>query len=504
MTKVFSAIHELGGIREIKKSSYWQQKFLYPFLFQDHLYGIVYNSFVNESEYVRNTTIHGLTYGFDFVMLKRLIKKLHQSESLSILFDELTNQSQFVREILMIASNPIFQPRIRDPAGRRNEWNGYQSIHSVFPFIEDRIHNPSNYLDITIPHCVHPEILIRICRKHILDISFLHLLRLILHTSNNFRLPNSSNRVINLFYRFLWNFCTQSIEYCLIHLWKQIYNFQCTPFWFLFEKTELIRKIQSVLKKSNPRLDRTISRKNCLIHYVRSKNHLILVIDGEVFFESIKDWKILFIIFWSKYFHSWLDPCRISVKNLSNNPLSILGYILHTKNDLIKIRIRFFDFSIDTSLVIRGFCGIIPIIFLIRSLAKEGFCNTSGRPICKLSWTTLTDNEIIYRFDRIMRNIFYYYSGCCKKKGLYQLQYIFRFSCAKTLACRHKSTIRTVWKRYGSNFARNFVVLEGAKSIPSNSWRRESNGKRFWCLTITQTNFLADLLRKSKNIYSVR
>lgn len=100
---------------------------------------------------------------------------------------------------------------------------------------------------------------------------------------------------------------------------------------------------------------------------------------------------------------------------------------------------------------------LTPILSIIRLLAKEKFCNTLGHPISKLAWTTLRDDEIFNRFNQIWKNIFYYYSGSIDKKNIYQIQYILRFSCAKTLACKHKSTIRFVWKEHNSNsFAKSF------------------------------------------------
>jgi hypothetical protein len=150
---------------------------------------------------------------------------------------------------------------------------------------------------------------------------------------------------------------------------------------------------------------------------------------------------------------------------------------------------------IHTNLIIKEFCIIIPIVPLIQFLAKEKFCDTTGRPVCRVSWTTLTDHEIFRRFDQIIKNIFCYYSGCVEKKGLYQLQYILRFSCAKTLACKHKSTIRTVWKKYGSNFVTNSVSLENPHSSSWHLYERKN-----WYLNIIEINYFAHLSQKLKNV----
>jgi hypothetical protein len=489
-----SALSSIWDLEKIGRSRYSQQMFLYPFLFQEFLYGIAYNHFVHESKYGKDTT-SGLNNGFHFFKLKRLIKKLHHSDLSYIISKKSINKIQFVQRVLMIIIN-LTPYQTKDQMKRTNEWNSYQSVHSVFPFIEDRISNSMNYLNITLPPVLHPEFLIRIFRKDISDVSFLHSSRFLLHRNKFLTNSNMVYLEKNLFHRFLWNFYIHSIEYYLIYLWDLFYWFQPTSFWFVLNRMDFIRKIRYFLKQSKSQIIENSTKRICSIHYVRYRNNLMLATDGNI--ESIENWKNFFMISFDQYLHSWFEPDRISVRNSNNNPLSILGYVLHAKNDLISFQIQLLDHLVDTSLVIQGFCGVIPITSSIGLLNRIGFCDALGHPVCKLSWTTLTDNEILDRFNRMMKNTYNYYGGCRKKKGLYRLQYIFRFSCAKTLACKHKSTIRNVWKRYGSDFVTSSVFLKDVESIPSNSWRRDSNEKRFWRLNITQTILSSDLLHKSK------
>lgn len=489
---VFSSISEL---EKIGRSRYSQQTFFYPFFFQEYLYGIAYNCFRHESKYGKDTTF-GSSNKFHFLILKRLIKKLYQSDLSYIISKKSIDNFQFVQGILMVINNSI-PIHTKDQMKRTNEWNSYESVHSVFPFIEDRITNSSNYLKITLPLLLHPEIFIRISRNDISDVSFLHSWRFLLHCNKYFTKSDTADSEKNLFHRFLWNLYIRSIEHYLLCLWKQIYRFQSTSFWFFFNRIEFIRKIGYLLKQSNSQKVRNHTEKICSIHYVRYRNNLILATDEGI--EAIENWKNFLVISLDQFLHSWLKPDRLSVENSNNNPFSILGYVFYMKNDFKRLRVLFLHHLIDTNLVIKSFCGVIPIASLIGILTKGGFCDASGHPACKLSWTTLTDNEILGRFNRMMKKSYHYYGGCRNKKGLYRLQYIFRFSCAKTLACKHKSTIRNVWKRYGSDFITNSVSLKDMDSIPSNSWRKDFYEKRFWHLSITQTNFLLDFLQKSGN-----
>jgi len=110
-------------------------------------------------------------------------------------------------------------------------------------------------------------------------------------------------------------------------------------------------------------------------------------------------------------------------------------------------------------IVIKKLDTIVPIIPIIRSLAKTKFCNVMGHPISKPVWANFSDFYILNRFLRICRNFSHYYNGSAKKKSFYQIKYILRFSYIKTLARRHKSTVRTFFKKikFRKNYWKNFL-----------------------------------------------
>lgn len=482
-------------LEKIKKKSSWKQ-FLYLILFQEDFYGLSYNRFTDEKKYRKNK-IHVLNNQFNYLILKRLIKESRQSNFLWIESEQFINKFQFVQEILIIIFNFLFTTQSESFIKKRNEWNSNQSIHSTFSFMENGINNSTFCLDLRIPYLFHPEILIRNFRQHISDTSFIHFVRLILHHKENIINLNQHFYLgKNQLYNLLWNFQIQNFEYSVIYMWKQFYNFQSTLFWFFINQINSVEKLKYISKQSDfVQINRNIYN-NYSIHYVRYQNKFIISADANLNL-FINNWYFLFIFFWEKYFHFWLEPNRLVIRDLSKNYLYFLGYLFRFggNNQSILIKIQLVNILIDTNLIIKEFCTIIPIVSLIRALAKEKFCDTSGRPICKVSWTTLTDHEIFRRFDQLIKNIFSFYSGCIKRKGLYQLQYILRFSCAKTLACKHKSTIRTVWKKYGSTSIGNSISL---KKPESTLWRTYE--KKIWYLNIIQINNLASLSHKVKTV----
>jgi hypothetical protein len=54
------------------------------------------------------------------------------------------------------------------------------------------------------------------------------------------------------------------------------------------------------------------------------------------------------------------------------------------------------------------FDPIVLIVPIIGLLSREILCDISGRPISKLSWANLIDDDILNQFDQIWRIIFHY------------------------------------------------------------------------------------------------
>jgi hypothetical protein len=151
-------------------------------------------------------------------------------------------------------------------------------------------------------------------------------------------------------------------------------------------------------------------------------------------------------------------------------------------------------FLIDNA--IKEFDTLVPIMPLVGSLAKLKFCNALGHPIGKAVWADLSDSDIIERFGRIHRNLSHYHSGSSKKKSLYQVKYILRLSCARTLARKHKSTVRAFLKRFGSELLEEFFTEEEqvfSLTFPRvSSILRRLSRRRIWYLDIICINDLVN------------
>ncbi|RYR39462.1 hypothetical protein Ahy_A09g045013 [Arachis hypogaea] len=106
------------------------------------------------------------------------------------------------------------------------------------------------------------------------------------------------------------------------------------------------------------------------------------------------------------------------------------GYLSNVRLNFLVVRRQILENSFLIEIVMKKLDTIVPIISLIRSLAKAKFCNILGHPISKPVWADSSDFDIIDRS--------------------YRIKYIIRLSCIKTLAHKHKRTLCAFLKRLDS------------------------------------------------------
>ena len=194
------------------------------------------------------------------------------------------------------------------------------------------------------------------------------------------------------------------------------------------------------------------------MHYVRYQGKSILASKDTPLL--MNKWKYYLVNLWQCHSYVWSQPGRIYINKLSKHSLDFLGYFSSIRPNLSVVRSQMLENSFITDNAMKKLDTLVPIIPLIGSLAKVKFCNALGHPISKSTWADSSDFDIIDRFLRICRNLSHYYSGSSRKKSLYRIKYILRLSCLKTLARKHKSTVRTFLKRLGSKLLEEFFTEE--------------------------------------------
>nr|Q5VH50.1 RecName: Full=Maturase K; AltName: Full=Intron maturase [Batis maritima]AAS77354.1 maturase K [Batis maritima] len=447
--------------------------FLYPLFFQEYIYALAHNHRLNRLN--RSSLFQNGDYDnkFSSLIVKRLIFRMYQQNNFIISTKNLNQNTffshnknlyyQIISVVLAVIVEIPFSIRfISSLEGKELvKSHNLQSIHSIFPFLEDKFSHLNYVLNVLIPHPIHLEILLQTLRYWIKDASSLHLLRFYLYEYSNlknFFIPKKST-LNPRFFLFLYNSYVYQYESILFFLRKQSSHLQSNSFGILIERIYFYGKIESLLKVFIKKFQDILwLSKDPFMHYVRYRGKSILASKHGPLL--ISKWKYYFVNLWQCHFYVWSQSKRVHIKQLSKDYLNFLGYLSSLRLNFLVVRSQMLENSYLIDNVIKKFHTKIPMSSIIASLAKARFCNVLGHPISKSTWTDSSDSEILDRFVRIYRNLAHYYSGSSKKKNLYRIKYILRVSCVKTLARKHKSTVRAFLKRLGSDFLEEFLLEE--------------------------------------------
>nr|UVF31011.1 maturase K [Genista tridentata subsp. tridentata] len=441
-----------------------QQHFLYPLIFREYIYGLAYGHDFNGSIFSENVDYDNKS---SLLIVKRLITRMSQQNHLIISAnDSKKNQfwgynknlySQIISEAFAIVVEIPLSLQFNSSSEEAEiikYFKNLRSIHSIFPFFEDKLTYLNYVSDARIPYPIHLEILVQVFRYWAKDVPLFHLLRLFLYEYwNNLITPK---KLISTFLKshlrvflFLYNFYVCEYESIFLFLRNKSSHLRLTSFSVLFERIYFYGKIEHFVEVFAKDFSSILSFfKEPFIHYVRYQGKSILASKNASLL--MNKWKNYLICLWQYHFDVWSQPTTIQINRFSERSFHLLGYFSNVRLNLSAVRSQMLENAFLIELFMKKLETIVPIIPLIRSLAKAEFCNVLGHPISKPLWADSSDFDIIDRFLRICRNLSHYYNGSSKKKSLYRVKYILRLSCIKTLARKHKSTVRAFLKRLGS------------------------------------------------------
>nr|ACJ64931.1 maturase K [Euclea crispa] len=479
-----------------------QHDFVYPLIFQEYIYALAHDHGLNRSIFLENA---GYDNKSSLLIVKRLITQMYQRNHLiycandsnqNPFFGHKTNvYSQMMLEGFAVLVEIPFSLRLISSLKGKEivKSHNLRSIHSIFPFLEDKFSHLNYVLDILIPHSIHLEVLVQTLRYWVKDASSLHLLRFFLHEYRNWNsliTPKKSSfsfskRNQRLFL-LLYNSHVCEYESIFVFLRNQSSHLRSISSGTFLERIYFYGKIEHFVEVFTKDFQAILWLfKDPFMHYGRYQGKFLLAKGTSL----MNKWKYYLVNFWQCYF-MWFQPGRIHINQLSNHSL-FLGYLSSRLNPSI-VRSQMLENSFLIGNAIKKFDTIVPIIPLIGSLSKAKFCNGHiSKP-----WSDLSDSDIIDRFGRIYRNLSHYYSGSSKKMSLYRIKYILRLSCARTLARKHKSTVRAFLKRLGSELLEEFFTEEEqvfSLTFPKASFTsRGLYRRRIWYLDIICINDLAN------------
>uniref|UniRef100_UPI0030E4E655 maturase K n=1 Tax=Drymaria cordata TaxID=191453 RepID=UPI0030E4E655 len=498
--------------RYIELERSWQHNFFYPLIFQEYIYAFAYDHGLKKSNLLETSADRK----YSLLIVKRLMTRMYHQDLLILSANDSHQNdfwghkynfySQMISEGFTVIVDIPFSLLLISSLKRKNKnivkSKNLQSIQSIFPFLEDKLLHLNFGLGILIPYPAHLEILVQALRYWVKDASSLHFLRFFLYEYRNWNSLFTSKKSISTFIKrnqrfflFLYNFYVCEYESILRFLCTQSSHLRSTSYRVLLERVLFYGKLDFLVKVFTKDFGVIFDLfKDPLPHYVRYQGKSLLASKGASFL--IHKWKFYLIDFWQCHFSVWSQPRRIYINGFSTDSLDFLGFLSSVQLHSSVVRSQILENSFLIENIIKKFDSIIPINPLIGSLAKAQFCNGLGHPISKSVWTDLSDSDIIDRFGRICRNLSHYYSGSSKKKSLYRIKYILRNSCARTLARKHKSTVRAFLKRLGSNFLEEFFTEEEkvlSLILPRNSFKSRGLYRGcFWYLDISCIHNLAN------------
>ena len=102
-----------------------------------------------------------------------------------------------------------------------------------------------------------------------------------------------------------------------------------------------------------------------------------------------------------------------------------------------------------------------PTLKLVERLHQKGFCDAGGWPISQKRWLLRDVDQIIRLYNSILLGLLSYYRFVDNFASLARIQYILRYSLAKTLAHKFRRSMRQIFRRYGRNLRFQWKLPNG-------------------------------------------
>ncbi|KAL4628574.1 hypothetical protein ACB092_05G249300 [Castanea dentata] len=247
-------MEEFQGYLELDR--FRQHDFLYPLIFREYSYALAHG--LNRYMLLENI---GYDNKSSLLIVKRLITTMYQQNYLIISAND-SKQNPFFgynknlhSEILserfvIIVEIPFYLQLISSLEGTEIvRFYNLRSIHSIFPFLEEKFPHLNYSADILIPYPADLEILVQTLRYRVKDASYLHLLLFFLHEYSNCNSLIITNKSISIFsksnprfYLFLYNSYICEYESIFLFLCNQSSHLQLTSSGVLFERLCLYKK----------------------------------------------------------------------------------------------------------------------------------------------------------------------------------------------------------------------------------------------------------------------
>jgi nicotine oxidoreductase len=103
----------------------------------------------------------------------------------------------------------------------------------------------------------------------------------------------------------------------------------------------------------------------------------------------------------------------------------------------------------------------IPHQRIVHRLYERGYCDVKGFPLAYKKWSVYDDHLVVRSFNTVRAGLLNYYTLADDSNIFFRIDYILRYSLAKTLAHRHQSSIRKIFRKHGKRLCVEYKTQNG-------------------------------------------
>jgi len=483
-------LDRLEVIRKLSlKDENWIHKDLFRLLQQDDIWVLAYQN-IKDNQGAMTPGVDGLTLdGISLEALRKIKESVYsehyQFQPVKQVFIPKPNKKlrplgipsakdKIVQEIIRIILDAIYEPNFDSNSfGFRPKLGTHQAlqhIENTFRWVDWIIEGDILSAFPTIDY----QILCKILEKRIGDSRFMRLIRKSLKCGvkqggilsySSIGIPQGS----------IVSPILANIYYHELDLWvrdkaKELHN----PISKTKPRSQEYKNLEHLISKTNKELNKltknsqeyksklkflklkrferisvpSLKEKKIEIKYVRYADDWMLGIKGD--FQLASKIKEEIRSFLQNSLNQKMHPEKTKVTDLRAGKATFLGYEIYLlKKKGLSVYINKGTRTIRRTNPVLRFD--IPLDKLLSKMIDRGYItrNAKGiRPISKQSYSILDDETIISHFRAVWIGLSNYYSGCTNLGKLQYIYYLFKFSCAMTLAHRHRMNVRAVFAKY--------------------------------------------------------
>lgn len=214
------------------------------------------------------------------------------------------------------------------------------------------------------------------------------------------------------------------------------------------QKSQCVREIKRLIQERNKTpslLDPGVE-----IRYTRYADDWIIGVKGPLkLAEQIRGDVEYFL---KEHLKQTLDPQKTKIINLRAGKVTFLGYDIFLPRNMKLVKYKKRDGKLTTRRSTPMLRFQLPVDKVTKRLRERGYIayhKNKIRPISKGSYTPLEDAVIVNHFRSVWLGLWNFYSGSTSREHLQYIHYLLHMSCAMTLAHRHRSSSKKIFKKHG-------------------------------------------------------